>query len=221
MQFAGLKEVKVESAICTLRWLCHNDVLGPLNCINDTECLENWARFRRFAMKLFRNCKWISNFSVLCECYWWKLLVRCKTLIYGGQLCNNAVNYPSTPLSWRDLWDRNKGVWCMLICGINTFYHGFLEYIPLGPQAKMPYWLLAKDSHLTALLYTHFYFLLWRSKFRHNQTGSKGIYNVQSQKPFHVQCNSSNASIPNLDFRLGKQTDADFLCIFPFIFLPN
>jgi hypothetical protein len=28
-----------------------------------------------------------------------KLLVRCKTLIYCGQLCNNAVNYPSTPLS--------------------------------------------------------------------------------------------------------------------------
>jgi hypothetical protein len=32
------------------------------------------------------------------ECCWWKLLVRCKTLIYCGQLCNNAVNYPNTPL---------------------------------------------------------------------------------------------------------------------------
>jgi hypothetical protein len=28
-----------------------------------------------------------------------KLLVCCKTLIYCGQLCNNAVNYPSTPLT--------------------------------------------------------------------------------------------------------------------------
>jgi hypothetical protein len=63
---------------------------GPLNPINDTECLENWARFRRFARKMFRNCKWLSNFSVLCECCWWKLLVRCKTLIYCGQLCNSS-----------------------------------------------------------------------------------------------------------------------------------
>jgi hypothetical protein len=48
---------------------------------------------------MFLNCKWFSNFSVLCEFCCWKLLVRCKTLIYCGQLCNNAVNYPSTPLS--------------------------------------------------------------------------------------------------------------------------
>jgi hypothetical protein len=47
-----------------------------LNRINDTECLVNWARFRRFARKMFRNSKWFSNFSVLCECSWWKLLVH-------------------------------------------------------------------------------------------------------------------------------------------------
>jgi hypothetical protein len=44
---------------------------------------------------VFEFFRWFSNFSVLCECCWWKLLVRCKTLIYCGQLCNNAVNYPS------------------------------------------------------------------------------------------------------------------------------
>jgi hypothetical protein len=84
---------------CALSNDCVTLTQGRLNCINDTKCLENWARFRRFARKLFRNCKWFSNFSVLCECCWWKFLVRCKTLIYCGKLCNNAVNYPSTPLT--------------------------------------------------------------------------------------------------------------------------
>jgi hypothetical protein len=27
-----------------------------------------------------------------------EVVSSCKTLIYCGQLCNNAVNYPSTPL---------------------------------------------------------------------------------------------------------------------------
>jgi hypothetical protein len=45
-------------------------------------------------------CKqWFSNLSISCGCCWWKLLVCVSTLIYCGQLCHNAVNYPSTPLS--------------------------------------------------------------------------------------------------------------------------
>jgi hypothetical protein len=40
-----------------------------------------------------------SNFSILCGHCWCKLLVCFKTLIYCGQLCNNALNYPNTPLS--------------------------------------------------------------------------------------------------------------------------
>jgi hypothetical protein len=67
--------------------------------------LDNWARFRRFARKMR-----FSNFSVLCGCCWWKLLVRCKTLIYCGQLCNNAVNYPSNPLTVASLFPWRG--WC-------------------------------------------------------------------------------------------------------------
>jgi hypothetical protein len=92
MKCAGFKKVKVKPAMCTLDD-CVTMTQGPLNCINDTECLENLARFRRFATKLFRNRKWFSNFSVLCECCWWKLLVRCKTLIYCGQLCGVKLDF--------------------------------------------------------------------------------------------------------------------------------
>jgi hypothetical protein len=99
VQFVRLKKVKVELTLWTLRWLCHNDVRPTQS--------NKWHRvfgefgalpkIRKENVKmLIRNCKWFSNFSVLCECCWWKLLVRCKTLIYCGQLCNNAVNYPST-----------------------------------------------------------------------------------------------------------------------------
>jgi hypothetical protein len=46
----------------------------------------------------FLECWWFSNFSILCGQCWWKLLVCFKTFINCEQLCNNAVNYPSTAL---------------------------------------------------------------------------------------------------------------------------
>jgi hypothetical protein len=52
--------------------------------------------------KLFREWWRFSNFSILCGHCWCKLLVCFKTFIYCEQLCNNAVNYPSTPL--KCLW---------------------------------------------------------------------------------------------------------------------
>jgi hypothetical protein len=67
---------------------------------------EEWLRYRRLSKKLFRECWWFSNFSILCRRCSWKLLVCHKTLIYCGELCDNAVNYPSTPL--------NIMVWCFL-----------------------------------------------------------------------------------------------------------
>jgi hypothetical protein len=81
MQFTGLKKVKVEPALCTLRWLCHNDVRPTI--------LHKWHRvfgelgaLPKIREEIVSDCKWFSNFSVLCECCWWKLLiVRCKTLI--------------------------------------------------------------------------------------------------------------------------------------------
>jgi hypothetical protein len=36
------------------------------------------------------------------------VLVRCKTLIYCGQLYNNAVNYPSTPLTPQKIHMQHK-----------------------------------------------------------------------------------------------------------------
>jgi hypothetical protein len=49
---------------------------------------------------LIREGWWFSNFSILCGHCWWKLLVCFfKTFIYCKQLCNYAVNYPSTPLN--------------------------------------------------------------------------------------------------------------------------
>jgi hypothetical protein len=50
-----------------------------------------WARFRRFARNLFQNCKCFSNFSVLYECCWWKLLVRCKTLIADNSVIMRSI----------------------------------------------------------------------------------------------------------------------------------
>jgi hypothetical protein len=43
----------------------------------------------------------VSELQMVFEvsCCMWVLLVCFKTLIHCGQLCNNAVNYPSTPLS--------------------------------------------------------------------------------------------------------------------------
>jgi hypothetical protein len=95
-----MKKVKVEPAMCTLRWLCRNDVRPTKlhKWHRDIRVFGELAHFQSFTRKLFRNCEWFSNFSILCECCWWKLSVRCKTLIYCRQLCNNAFNYPSTPL---------------------------------------------------------------------------------------------------------------------------
>jgi hypothetical protein len=42
---------------------------------------------------------WFSNFSILCVFCRWKSLVCFKTLIYCGQLCNNAVNLPKYPFT--------------------------------------------------------------------------------------------------------------------------
>jgi hypothetical protein len=58
--------------------------------------------------KLFRECCWFSNFSILCGHCWWKLLVCFKTFIYCEQHCNNAVNYPST----RILREAALWAWC-------------------------------------------------------------------------------------------------------------
>jgi hypothetical protein len=83
-------------AICTLRWLCHKDVRA-------TE-LQKWHRVfgelgarPKIRKEIVSELQMVFEFFSLCECCWWKLLVGCKTLIYCGQLCNNAVNYPSTP----------------------------------------------------------------------------------------------------------------------------
>jgi hypothetical protein len=86
---------------------CVTMTYGPKNRINDTECLEG-------SEDSFQNCKWFSNFSVLCEC-WWKLLVHCKTLIYFGQLCGQLPKFPFNihlllvlTSAHRQMWDSRS-----------------------------------------------------------------------------------------------------------------
>jgi hypothetical protein len=78
----------------SLRWLCHNDVTPTK--------LHKWHRVfgELGALPKIRE-EIVSELQLVFEFFrfmgLWALLVRCKTLIYCGQLCNNAVNYPSTP----------------------------------------------------------------------------------------------------------------------------
>jgi hypothetical protein len=67
------------------------------------------------SVRSFRICPF------LCGCLWWKLLiVYFKILIYCGQLCNNAVDYPRTPLNWShhapNKTDRTCTIYCTLGC---------------------------------------------------------------------------------------------------------
>jgi hypothetical protein len=117
MQFVGFNKVKVEWALCTLRWLCHNDVrptklhkwhrvfgeLGALPKIRE-EYLGTANGFRIFPF-------YVSVVDGSC-------LVRCKTLIYCRQLCNNAVNYPSTPLR---RMQQSQIKYTLMVCNICFF----------------------------------------------------------------------------------------------------
>jgi hypothetical protein len=106
----------------TLRWLGLNDVRSTgvhIWC----RVFGEWPRYRRLSKKLFG----VGGFR--CGHCWWKLLVCFKTFIYCEQLCNNAVNYPSTPLTITKRPSENANFF--------QFYIHFLKWI----------WLLTMCCH--------------------------------------------------------------------------
>jgi hypothetical protein len=91
----------------TLRWLGRNDV-GHWRSYLTPSVWRMTSLPRRLTKKLFREFLWFSNFSIICGHCWWKLLVYFKTFIYCEQLCNNAVNYPSTPSKCLDFFPTKR-----------------------------------------------------------------------------------------------------------------